>query len=547
MAIQTINLGTYANDGTGDDLRTAFEKVNANFTELNTLTITGGINLGTGASIFAGTVASPATGDNLSFKTLVGGPNIAITSNSNTITIAGADSIYNVVEDLTPQLGGDLDTNGYNITSTSELSILAVDPNTNNFNRISLNGISISGSNTAIPGTTTINSLEDNNLEILADQELIFGSVKNQIYFRSPSVFETSITSSGFYGPTYGIHNGDVIGNVTGNTTGTHTGTVNGSVIGTVSSLSNHTLSSLSNVSNITPTTGQSLVWSGTIWEPKTVSGPGGAAALDLGSFVAPNPVSQDFGTINNPADLSLDFGVFSDTEGSAFAIIAVNGEPIVLADSDLSTLNFEAGPGIQLTATDATNTVTISNTGFIQATFSTVAVDGQDDLIAETSTSTLTLVAGQGIDLTTNAATNSVTITSTVVPETGLSSRAVLTATTASINDGATDNVTITEGYKGYMLYKIQTSAAAWVRIYTDSASRTADASRLEGDDPATNSGVIVEVITTGAETILLAPGVVGFNNEATPNATISMAVTNKSGSTGTITVSLTAVQLEA
>lgn len=34
MALQTINLGTYANDGTGDDLRTAFQKVNANLTEL---------------------------------------------------------------------------------------------------------------------------------------------------------------------------------------------------------------------------------------------------------------------------------------------------------------------------------------------------------------------------------------------------------------------------------------------------------------------------------------------------------------------------------
>ncbi len=34
MALQTINLGTYANDGTGDDLRTAFQKVNANLVEL---------------------------------------------------------------------------------------------------------------------------------------------------------------------------------------------------------------------------------------------------------------------------------------------------------------------------------------------------------------------------------------------------------------------------------------------------------------------------------------------------------------------------------
>ena len=35
MAIQTINIGNIANDGTGDDLREAFIKVNNNFTELN--------------------------------------------------------------------------------------------------------------------------------------------------------------------------------------------------------------------------------------------------------------------------------------------------------------------------------------------------------------------------------------------------------------------------------------------------------------------------------------------------------------------------------
>jgi len=36
MPIQTINLGSYANDGSGDDLRTAFRKVNENFSLLGT-------------------------------------------------------------------------------------------------------------------------------------------------------------------------------------------------------------------------------------------------------------------------------------------------------------------------------------------------------------------------------------------------------------------------------------------------------------------------------------------------------------------------------
>lgn len=36
MAQQTINVGSAANDGTGDTLRTAGTKINANFTELYT-------------------------------------------------------------------------------------------------------------------------------------------------------------------------------------------------------------------------------------------------------------------------------------------------------------------------------------------------------------------------------------------------------------------------------------------------------------------------------------------------------------------------------
>ena len=35
MTIQNINIGNIANDGTGDDLREAFRKVNENFDELD--------------------------------------------------------------------------------------------------------------------------------------------------------------------------------------------------------------------------------------------------------------------------------------------------------------------------------------------------------------------------------------------------------------------------------------------------------------------------------------------------------------------------------
>jgi hypothetical protein len=123
---------------------------------------------------------------------------------------------------------------------------------------------------------------------------------------------------------------------------------------------------------------------------------------------------------------------------------------------------------------------------------------------------------------------------------------RAVLTGTTSTLADGAVGPVTIT-GYKAYALLKIQTSAAAWVRIYTSEAARIADASRVEGTDPTPGSGVIAEVITTGAQTVVISPGTIGFNDEGTPTTDIKLRVTNKSGSSAAITVTLTALQLEA
>jgi hypothetical protein len=127
-----------------------------------------------------------------------------------------------------------------------------------------------------------------------------------------------------------------------------------------------------------------------------------------------------------------------------------------------------------------------------------------------------------------------------------GLVSRATVSGTTASLANAATANLSIT-GYKGYILYKIQTSTNAWVRIYTDTDSRTADASRNELTDPAPSAGVIAEVITSGPQTILISPGALGFNNEASPTTNIPIAVTNKSGNTAAITVTLTVLQLEA
>ena len=126
------------------------------------------------------------------------------------------------------------------------------------------------------------------------------------------------------------------------------------------------------------------------------------------------------------------------------------------------------------------------------------------------------------------------------------LSSRTAPTGTTSSLANTASADLNIA-GFKSYALLTITTDRAAWVRIYANGASRTADASRSETTDPAPDAGVIAEIITTGAQTVLVSPGVIGYNLESTPTTNIPCRVTNKSGAASTVTVTLNLLQLEA
>jgi len=118
------------------------------------------------------------------------------------------------------------------------------------------------------------------------------------------------------------------------------------------------------------------------------------------------------------------------------------------------------------------------------------------------------------------------------------------LAGTTASLAADASGELNIT-GYKAYSLFKITTSAEAWVRVYVDDASRDADATRSEGEDPTPGSGVISEVRTSGAQSVLITPGIMGFNNDNPRTTTIYLAVTNRTTAAASITVTLTALKI--
>lgn len=85
MALQTINLGEVVNDGTGDDLRTAFEKVVFNFNDIedrldDTIIVT---NIGSiGQGVFKEQIDRE-----YKFKKLAGDVNIVVNDDGDTLSI----------------------------------------------------------------------------------------------------------------------------------------------------------------------------------------------------------------------------------------------------------------------------------------------------------------------------------------------------------------------------------------------------------------------------------------------------------------------------
>ena len=117
--------------------------------------------------------------------------------------------------------------------------------------------------------------------------------------------------------------------------------------------------------------------------------------------------------------------------------------------------------------------------------------------------------------------------------------------ATSASIDNDARGDLTIV-GHKGYVLYKVNSSHEAWIRLYVDDATRQLDINRSEGQDPEPGSGVIAEVRTSAAnQDVLITPGVMGFNNDDPRTENIYVSINNRSGSSATITVTLTVLKI--
>ena len=105
-------------------------------------------------------------------------------------------------------------------------------------------------------------------------------------------------------------------------------------------------------------------------------------------------------------------------TPTNSFTTIAVAGQSNVVADNSTDTLSLIAGSNITITTDAQTDSITINSTasggGGGGNSFTTISVSGQSDVVADSATDTLTLVGAGNTTITTNATSDTITITST-------------------------------------------------------------------------------------------------------------------------------------
>ena len=156
---------------------------------------------------------------------------------------------------------------------------------------------------------------------------------------------------------------------------------------------------------------------------------------LKQGTNVGITRVANDL-TIS-ATDTDTTYGIQTATDNLGFQVLRLSGSNSVTDDVAIK-------PGTNISITRATdNEITINNTQTLPNVFGTIAVAGQSSINADTTTDTLTVAGGNGITVTTNATSDTLTISTSTQSlfETFVADSGTTTA------NSATDTLTVTGG----------------------------------------------------------------------------------------------------
>lgn len=119
--------------------------------------------------------------------------------------------------------------------------------------------------------------------------------------------------------------------------------------------------------------------------------------------------------TINNPSPGTFEIvNAAPNINQNVFRDVAVSGQATLVADGAQDTLTFANGTGIDITTSESTDTVTITNTGVtaLAASGAGISVSASSGSVNISNTGVTSIVAGSGISI--NAGTGAVTVTNT-------------------------------------------------------------------------------------------------------------------------------------
>ena len=642
MAQQTVNIGSSANKGDGDPLRTAFTKINENFAEIyaDVATLETATGTSSGGTLVVNAIQGSVLGEDSTLIVDATTSTVDASRLTGTLPAIDGSALTGVTVSTlaySSLTGTPTTIAGYGITDAfdGEFSSLANTPTT-----IAGYGITDAYTKTEVDNAITSSVLPAGSTQsidiVAADSTVLVDSVNGTLNATTLTGALPAIDGSALTGITVSALDGDVKGSVFADDSTLLVDGVGGTIAGPISSINwmaasdsyltisnggstgpgpiqivasaNLDLSSGNNNDiNITPHgSGRVKVSDGAFGiveaanfighadetmylSSKTTGAESTHITLDSTSGVA----TTMYGAVDFVSGGSVDFtgstvtglNVTGDITGSVYAddstllIDGVNGTlnataltgalpaidgsaltGITTAFSNItSTPTTLAGYGItdaQSALVSGTNIKTVNGESLLGsgnitisggsggAAFTNIGVGADDSTIRSIGEGeSFLILGGTGITTASDAEGN---ITITASGGSGLQSRGTVTGTTSSLADAAEADLDIT-GFKSYALLTITTDRAARVRLYVSEATRTADASRAEGVDPTSDAGLIAEVITTGADTVIISPGAYGFNLESSPTTTIPCRVTNKSGGASTVQVDLNILQLEA
>ena len=132
-------------------------------------------------------------------------------------------------------------------------------------------------------------------------------------------------------------------------------------------------------------------------------------------------------------------------TQQQAFGNIVVSGDDTIQADQTGDTLTFVAGTGITLDTNGSTDTITISSTGGgASNAFKTITAGG-NNIVADSATDTVELIAGSNVTITSDSTTDQITIAASTSGDVNQSAFTQIASTNQNTIQASAESDTLT------------------------------------------------------------------------------------------------------